>query len=182
MQSVIDAASNAATIATGHATTLANSAAVYTGLAGHSHAEEHLHRATLPEDAEVSPVIKVDTTALAVFEDKGVRHDVLVKINKLALDDARHGLKEVASLDLVVEGQEKKGISYYHPLRYFTVKRPMGVEYFGEIEIEEGKCIHVRCHKAAPGTPATFHSLDTRPNEEGGAVFATGEPLGWFDY
>ena len=31
---------------------------------------------------------------------------------------------------------------YYHPLRYFTVKRPMGIEYFGEIEIEEGKCIH----------------------------------------
>lgn len=132
-------------------------------------------------------------------------------------EDARHGLKEVASLDIVLEGEQKKGISvsllfrsvgsfretpadeqYYHPLRYFTVKRPMGIEYFGEIEIEEGKCIHgecrppklwhasscstVRCHKASATAKATFHALDTRPSEEGGAVFKTGEALGWFDY
>jgi hypothetical protein len=72
----------------------------------------------------------------------------------------------------------------------------MGIEYFGEIEIEEGKCIHgtslypharqmlivVRCHKASPTAKATYHALDTRPGEEGGAVFETGEALGWFDY
>lgn len=40
----------------------------------------------------------------------------------------------------------------------------------------------VRCHKPAAGGKATFHSLDTRPGVEGGAVFKTGEPLGWFDY
>jgi hypothetical protein len=40
----------------------------------------------------------------------------------------------------------------------------------------------VRCHKASAGSKATFHSLDTRRGEEGGAVFQTGEALGWFDY
>lgn len=40
----------------------------------------------------------------------------------------------------------------------------------------------VRCHKAGPTADPTFHSIDTRPSEEGGAVFNTGEPLGWFDY
>lgn len=40
----------------------------------------------------------------------------------------------------------------------------------------------VRCHLSSPGAKPTFHSLDTRPSQEGGAVFKTGEPLGWFDY
>jgi hypothetical protein len=42
--------------------------------------------------------------------------------------------------------------------------------------------IAVRCHKASPTSKATYHALDTRPGEEGGAVFKTGEALGWFDY
>ena len=72
----------------------------------------------------------------------------------------------------------------------------MGIEYFGEIEIEDGKCIHgtssstkrtsadsiVRCHKASLTAKATYHALDTRPGEEGGVVYKTGEALGWFDY
>ncbi|WWD20870.1 hypothetical protein CI109_105347 [Kwoniella shandongensis] len=159
MQNVIDAA-----------TSLVNTAATYTGLTSptsqtHSHAEEHAHRSTLPTDVmEVGTVKKMDSAGLGVFEEETVRHEVLVKINKLAVEDARHG------------------ISYYHPLRYFTVTRPIGVEYIGEIEIEAGKSIHVRAHKASPSHPATFHSLDTRPSDEGGAVFKTGEPLGWFDY
>ena len=162
-------------------------------------------------------------------------------------NDARHGLQEVTSLDLVVEGGEKQGISvsslltfscqslpsfrkcmpsppppafpafrfsadravthvtdkvqYYHPLRYFTVNRPMGVDFIGEVEIEDGKSLHskshlpphhelplsltsltVRCHKASSTAAATFHSIDTRPSGEGGAVFRTGDLLSWFDY
>lgn len=72
---------------------------------------------------------KMDSEGLAVFEQEGVRHEVLVKINKLAMcvnlscrrlitalmnvgsEDARHGLKEVAALDIVLEGEQKKGIS-----------------------------------------------------------------------
>lgn len=180
MQSVLNTATNLASGAVNTASGLASTAASAVGL-GHSHAEEHNHRSTLPPDAEAGQVQKMDSNGLAVFEDSGVRHEVLVKLNKLAIEDKRHGLKELAALDLVIEGQ-KKGISYYHPLRYFTVTRPMGIEYFGEIEIEEGKCIHVRCHKASPTAKATYHALDTRPGEEGGAVFKTGEALGWFDY
>ncbi|WVF67843.1 hypothetical protein IAT40_002604 [Kwoniella sp. CBS 6097] len=189
MQSVVDAAKSAATTATNLATSAATTAASYTGLGGHSHAEEHASGtgtattgAALPEDAEPSEVRKMDSEGLAVFEEEGVRHEVLVKINKLALEDARHGLKEVASLDLVGPDGIKKGISYYHPQRYFTVTRPSGIAYIGEIEIEDGKSIHVRCNKAGTGNKATFHSVDTRPSEEGGAVFKTGEPLNWFDY
>lgn len=40
----------------------------------------------------------------------------------------------------------------------------------------------VRCHKASALAKPTFHSLDTRPEDQGGAVFALGEPLVWFDY
>ncbi|OCF35939.1 hypothetical protein I317_00460 [Kwoniella heveanensis CBS 569] len=193
MQSVVDAAKSAATTATNLATSAATTAASYTGLAGgHSHAEEHTAgagasgstggAAALPEDAEPSEVRKMDSEGLAVFEEEGVRHEVLVKINKLAIEDARHGLKEVAALDLVGPDGVKKGIQYYHPQRYFTVTRPSGIAYIGEIEIEDGKSIHVRCNKAGTGNKATFHSIDTRPSEEGGAVFKTGEPLSWFDY
>lgn len=82
--SVQGAAKTAASAATGTATSLATSAASYTGL-GHSHAEEHLHSSTLPPDATVGKVDKVDAEALAIFEDEGVRHDVLVKINQLAM-------------------------------------------------------------------------------------------------
>ncbi|WVQ86224.1 hypothetical protein IAT38_008392 [Cryptococcus sp. DSM 104549] len=166
MQSVIDAAKSAAT-----------AAATYTGLA-HPDPETHV----LPPDAQLGETRKMDSEGLAVFEGEDVRHEVLVKLNKLALEDARHGLKEVAALDLVGADGVKKGIQYYHPLRYLTVTRPTGVDYIGEIEIEEGKSIHVRAHKAGPGNPATYHSLDTRPGEDGGAVFNTGEPLVWFDY
>ncbi|WWC98345.1 hypothetical protein V866_005236 [Kwoniella sp. B9012] len=182
MQSVVDVAKSATNTVVSGATNLANTAVSYTGLGGHSHAEEHLHKSTLPPDSTASSVKKVDSEGLAVFEDEGVRHEVLVKINKLAHEDVKHGLKEVASLDLVGPDGIKKGISYYHPLRYFTVTRPLGVDYIGEIEIEEGKSIHVRVHKAGSGNTPLFHSIDTRPSEEGGAVFKTGEPLGWFDY
>lgn len=76
----------------------------------------------------------------------------------------------------------------------------MGLDYIGEVEIEQGKSIHskleraslsytfssantlVRCHKASATAPAYLHSIDTRPGSEGGAIFKTGEELKWFDY
>ncbi|WWC65028.1 uncharacterized protein I303_107642 [Kwoniella dejecticola CBS 10117] len=177
MQSVVDAAKSAANTATN----LASTALASTGLTGHTHAEEHTGK-NLPPDSSATSTRKMDSEGLAVFEDEGVRHEVLVKINKLAHEDFKHGLKEVAALELVGPDGIKKGIDYYHPLRYFTVNRPLGVDYIGEIEIEEGKSIHVRVHKAGSGNAPVFHSIDTRPSDEGGAVFKTGEPLAWFDY
>lgn len=50
----------------------------------HSHAEEH-HRPTLPPDAKAEDVQNMDEEGLAAFEEEGVRHAVLVKINKLAM-------------------------------------------------------------------------------------------------
>ena len=125
-------ASNLASGAVTTASNLAGSAATAVGL-GHSHAEEHLHRSTVPPDTELEPVRKMDSEGLAVFEEEAVRHEVLVKINKLAVwvslgsdtearfsadlisEDARHGLKEVAAFDIVIEGQQKKGISVSRP-------------------------------------------------------------------
>ena len=80
----MDAVQNAANQAATAATNLAGQAAELAGF-GHSHAEEHLHRSTLPPDAEVTPVRKMDADGLAVFEAKEVRHEVLVKINQLAM-------------------------------------------------------------------------------------------------
>ncbi|WVO12700.1 hypothetical protein L204_100308 [Cryptococcus depauperatus] len=172
MQSIIDAAKQAAATAAS-AVGLENSP---------SHVEDD-HKETLPANATASETKTVDSEALEVFEHESVRHQVLVKLRKLALEDEKHGLREVAALDLLDEdGYLKRGISYYHPKRFFTVTRPNGVDYIGEIEIEQGKSIHVRAHKAGPGNAPTFHSIDTRPSNEGGAVFKTGEPLAWFDY
>jgi hypothetical protein len=77
-------ATNLASGAVNTASGLASTAASAVGL-GHSHAEEHNHRSTLPPDVEVGQVQKMDSDGLAVFEDAGVRHEVLVKLNKLAM-------------------------------------------------------------------------------------------------
>lgn len=77
-------ASSLASGAVNTASNLASSAATAVGY-GHSHAEEHAHRSTLPPDAEAGQVKKMDSEGLAVFEDEGVRHEVLVKLNKLAM-------------------------------------------------------------------------------------------------
>ncbi|ORY28012.1 hypothetical protein BCR39DRAFT_536228 [Naematelia encephala] len=180
MQSIIDTASNLTTSA---AQTLGlQSSNTTTTTAGHQDNQGYQHSTPLPPDSTAYPIRSMDTEGLAVFEDERVRHEVLVKINQLAIEDIRHGLKQLETLDLVVQGAEKKGIDYYHPKRYFTVDRPMGVDYIGEIEIEQDKSIHVRCHKPSVDGKPTFHSLDTRPTVESGAVFKTGGPLGWFDY
>jgi hypothetical protein len=39
----------------------------------------------MPPDAVAGQVMKMDSDGLAVFEDTGVRHEVLVKLNKLAM-------------------------------------------------------------------------------------------------
>jgi hypothetical protein len=66
------------------ATSLATSAAVAVGLTSHPHNEEHAHRGELPPDSVASKVMKMDSDGLQVFEEQDVRHEVLVKINKLA--------------------------------------------------------------------------------------------------
>jgi hypothetical protein len=87
-----NAASNALTTATTAASSAAVAAGNLTGLtsptttatgAAHSHAESV--KASLPEDATAGEVKSIDAEGLAVFEDKEVRHEVLVKINQLAL-------------------------------------------------------------------------------------------------
>ena len=40
----------------------------------------------------------------------------------------------------------------------------------------------VRVHKASVSAKPTFHSIDTRPGAEGGAIYNTGDALVWFDY
>lgn len=90
--SIQNAASNALNTATGAASSVTTAAANITGLTPstsaaaketHSHAEEP--QSTHPVDATAGEVIKMDTDGLAVFEDKDVRHEVLVKINQLAM-------------------------------------------------------------------------------------------------
>ncbi|WWC92506.1 uncharacterized protein L201_007465 [Kwoniella dendrophila CBS 6074] len=153
MQSVVDAAKSATSGVISGATSLANTAASYTGLGvggrgGHSHAEEHLKAGNLPPNSTASSIKKMDSDGLSVFEDDQVRHEVLVKINKLAHEDIKHE-------------------------RYLLLP-PIKISYC--------KSIHVRVHKAGSGNAPLFHSIDTRPSEEGGAIFVTGGPLGWFDY
>jgi hypothetical protein len=77
-------ASRLASGAVNAASNIASSAAAAVGYV-HSHAEEHLHRSNLPPDAEAGQVKKMDSDGLAVFEEAGVRHEVLVKLNKLAM-------------------------------------------------------------------------------------------------
>lgn len=99
-----------------------------------------------------------------------------VKTRLTSSDDQRHGLKELASLDLVTEGG-KRGIDvsappvqiidtiqFYHPKRYMTVTRPSGVDFIGEIEIEDGKAIHGECSILSTAPPLTDQS-DATPSK-----------------
>jgi hypothetical protein len=72
----------------------------------------------------------------------------------------------------------------------------MGTDYIGEVEIEEGKCIHSECIAAfqaralltrqsvatRPMARPTRRSTPSIPVPEARAVFTKGERLGWFDY
>jgi hypothetical protein len=82
---VVNTASNLATTAASYLPT-SPTAAVPGATTSYSHAEEYAaHGKQLPPDAEASEVIKMNSEGLAVFEDAGVRHEVLVKINQLAM-------------------------------------------------------------------------------------------------
>lgn len=70
----------------------------------------------------------------------------------------------------------------YQIPRRVEMESDMGGEMGGEMYRGRAALTSVRCHKPSAGANATFHSLDTRPSGEGGAVFKVGEPLGWFDY
>ncbi|WWC72749.1 uncharacterized protein I206_106713 [Kwoniella pini CBS 10737] len=178
MQSVLESAKSVVDTTTNLVSNVIQSTGLTNQSNHHQHNEENFHKnSSLSPNSIINEIKKIDSEGLDIFENDNVKHDILVKINKLAKEDIKHGLKELNSLDLIGPNGIKKGIDYYHPLRYFTVNRPLGIDYIGEIEIE-----NVRVHKAGLGNSPTFHSIDTRPSEEGGAVFKTGDPLKWFDY
>jgi hypothetical protein len=75
-----DAATTTAQTLATHATNIAS----YTGLTT-SPVPATVTESGLPPDSQAGQVLKMDTEGLAVFAEKGVRHDILVKINKLAV-------------------------------------------------------------------------------------------------
>lgn len=75
---------NAATAAVNTAAATGTAVLDAVGLGHAAHAEERTGK-QLPVDATASAVKTMDSEGLAVFEDEGVRHAVLVKINQLAM-------------------------------------------------------------------------------------------------
>ncbi|KAL7416915.1 hypothetical protein BDY24DRAFT_378688 [Mrakia frigida] len=146
-----------------------------------SHKDADTDTGELPPSATVEREEKpIDEIGLTVFQDKNVKHEVLVKLNQLKLDDAKHGLGEVR--ELFDEGEE--GIQFYKPISYMIISVPHGEDFIGKILLDnEGHCIHVRVFSPPGGTgPYKFHSIDTRPTEDGGALFKQSDKLKYFEY
>ncbi|KAG8938699.1 hypothetical protein FRC03_006998 [Tulasnella sp. 419] len=121
----------------------------------------------------IGPLTQMDDEARKVFE--AVKADILDKIWELHKADDLHDLNEVYKLDHV---------KFFNPISYRLEEVPYGINYYGKIELnEKGHCIHARVFSPHGSKgPIKFHSVQTRPSNQGGAVFTLEDPLRHFEY
>ncbi|CAO3623289.1 unnamed protein product [Cunninghamella blakesleeana] len=114
---------------------------------------------------QMGPVQPANDEAKAVFHE--VKEETVKLLHKLKHDDQLHGLHRMDKLDVIDT----------FILREFAVEEvAYGFNYFGKIEIDKGKFIHVRAHKYHDGR-VEFYSVYTEPD---GAIFDEAFPLKYF--
>jgi len=123
--------------------------------------------------SEISPLLPADDKSQKIFDE--VKDEVLKKIWELHKKDVVHNLNEVWKL----EHSET-----YQVISYRVEEVPHGVNYYAKIQMNKLEdCVHVRVFRPQEGKgPIKFHTIQTRPSEEGGAVFNLEDPLKPFDY
>ncbi|KAL9536926.1 hypothetical protein MBANPS3_012246 [Mucor bainieri] len=109
----------------------------------------------------MGPVRPADDEAKAVFRE--VKQAV---VDKLKHNDNVHDLHLLDDLKL---------IDTYILVEYATEEVAYGINYFGKIEVDDDKYIHVRCHKSNDNK-VDFYSILT----EGTAIWPRDEPLKYF--
>ncbi|CAO0803607.1 unnamed protein product [Mucor circinelloides] len=112
----------------------------------------------------MGPVRPADDEAKAVFRE--VKQAVVDRLHELKHLDNVHDLHELDDL---------KTIDFYKLVEYATEEVAYGINYFGKIEIDDDKYIHVRCHKSNDNK-IDFYSILT----EGTAIWSREEPLKYF--
>ncbi|ORX55688.1 hypothetical protein DM01DRAFT_1304250 [Hesseltinella vesiculosa] len=115
---------------------------------------------------EMGPVKPADDEARAVFHE--VKEQVVAQIHKLRHDDQVHGLHEIDNLHK---------ITIYKLYQYAVEEVSYGYNFFGKIEIDEGKFIHARAHKYHDGR-IDFYSLHTEPEN---SIWTRDDPLVYFN-
>ncbi|KAG9049948.1 hypothetical protein FS837_008535 [Tulasnella sp. UAMH 9824] len=123
--------------------------------------------------SEISPLLPADDKAEKIFGS--VKDEVLKKIWDLHEKDAVHNLNEVWKLEK---------IDSYELISYRVEEVPHGINYYGKIRMTKKEdCVHVRAFRAQEGKgPIKFHTIQTRPSWDGGAVFSLEDPLRRFEY
>jgi hypothetical protein len=118
----------------------------------------------------LGPVKEADAKGTEVFD--AVRQDVLHKIWELHKADAIHHLNEIRKLD---------HLRFYKAISYREEEVPYGINYFGKVLLnDKGKCVHVRVFRPEENAgPIKFHSVHTRPSDQGGAVFTPDDEIAY---
>ncbi|ORZ06023.1 hypothetical protein BCR42DRAFT_427521 [Absidia repens] len=110
-------------------------------------------------------VLPADEEAKAVFHE--VKEQVVAQLHKLRHDDQVHGLHEIDKLDK---------ISLFKLYEYAVEEVAYGWNYFGKIEVDDGKFVHARAHKYHDGR-VEFYSLHTEPEN---SIWSRDDPLKYF--
>ncbi|KZV97743.1 hypothetical protein EXIGLDRAFT_702679 [Exidia glandulosa HHB12029] len=119
---------------------------------------------------DLTPVRQADEQTTEIFNS--VKHDILHKVWELHKADEVHHLNQAREID---------HLKFFHLVQYRVNEVPYGANYFGKIAVDDkGHCIHVRVFKGADGVK--FHSIQTRPTEDGGAVFDQTSDITYFEY
>ncbi|CEP12416.1 hypothetical protein [Parasitella parasitica] len=119
-------------------------------------------------------VMPPNEEAKAVFH--GVKDDVIKRLHELKHEDNIHDFHVMDDL---------KKIDTFLLKQYAVEEVAYGYNYFGKIEIEENKNIHVRCHKYhddPKNERIEFYSILTEKDETGKrtAIWSPEEPLKYF--
>ncbi|KAI9299806.1 hypothetical protein BJ944DRAFT_171841 [Cunninghamella echinulata] len=111
----------------------------------------------------MGPVQPANDEAKQVFHE--VKDQVVEKLHEK--NDQIHNLHEV-------DGLQK--ISIYKLYEFAVEEVAYGFNYFGKIEIDDDKFVHVRAHKYHDGR-VDFYSIHTEPER---AIWSRDEPLRYF--
>ncbi|CAO3609825.1 unnamed protein product [Cunninghamella echinulata] len=113
----------------------------------------------------MGPVQPANDEARAVFHE--VKEQAVAKLHELKKNDQIHNLHETDNL---------QKITIYKLYEFAVEEVAYGFNYFGKIEIDTDKFIHVRAHKYHDGR-VDFYSIHTEPEC---AVWSRDEPLKYF--
>ncbi|KAG9295365.1 hypothetical protein G9A89_013394 [Geosiphon pyriformis] len=117
-----------------------------------------------------------DQDAIAIFD--AVKHDVIKKLQDLRHDDIVHHTHETDDI---------ARIKAYKLVLFAREEVGYGWNYFGKIQVAEGKYVHARAHKYHQhDKPIDFYNIDTgglgsTRDAKAGSIRTLEDPLVYFN-